>query len=56
MEETRYKIVRKYQDINHPDHDKVIASGLTKEETKKHCQDPETHEKGVWFDCFQKED
>lgn len=47
-----YKIVRKYRDTNHPDHDKVIAEGLTLEEAKEHCKDPSTSEKGVWFDAF----
>lgn len=54
MDET-YRIVRKYRDMNHPDHNKEIASGLTLQEAKAHCQDPDTHEKGVWFDVFYEE-
>lgn len=52
---TSYKIVRKYQDSRHPDHNKVIKSGLTLKEAKEHCQDPDTKESGVWFDCFTEE-
>jgi hypothetical protein len=50
-----YKIVRKYADSTHPDHNKRIASGLTLEEAQKHCCDPTTSEKGVWFDCYYEE-
>lgn len=50
-----YKIVRKYKDSNHPDHDKEIATDLTREEAKEHCKDPCTCEKGVWFDVFYEE-
>ncbi len=53
--ETTYKIVRKYRDTNHPDHDKVIDTGLTLEEARKHCSSEDTCEKGVWFDCFYEE-
>ena len=54
-EETTYRIVRFYQDVNHPDHHKEIDSGLTKAEAKEHCQDPDSCEKGVWFDGFEEE-
>ena len=50
-----YKIVRKYANANHPDHNKEIDSGLTLAEAQEHCKDPSTHEKGVWFDCFYEE-
>ena len=56
MDEKTYKIVRKYKDMNHPDHDKEIKTGLTREEAKEHCKDPDTKEDGVWFDCFYEED
>jgi hypothetical protein len=49
-----YKIVRKYKD-SHPDHNKVIARGLTLEEAQAHCNDLKTEEKGVWFDCYYEE-
>jgi hypothetical protein len=51
-----YKIVRKYADFNHPDNDMVVDEGLTLEEAQEHCSDPDTSEKGVWFDSFYKED
>jgi hypothetical protein len=55
MDDTTYKIVRKYKDENHPDHNKVIDTGLTRDEAQKHCSDPSTQEKGVWFDAFYEE-
>jgi len=54
-DEATYKIVRKYKDDNHPDHNKVIAEGLTRAEAQAHCKDPESKEDGVWFDCFYEE-
>lgn len=50
-----YEIVRKYRDNNHPDHNKVIKTGLTLKEARKHCSSEETHEPGVWFDAFYEE-
>ena len=55
-DDTTYKIVRKYSDSNHPDHNIVIKTGLTLEEAQDHCKNPDTHEQRVWFDCFYKED
>jgi hypothetical protein len=49
-----YRIVRKYRE-NHPDHNKVIDTGLTLEQAQAHCNDPATSEKGVWFDCYYEE-
>lgn len=54
MSET-YRITRKYLDNSHPDHNEVIRTGLTLEEAQEHCNDPSTHEKGVWFDCYYEE-
>jgi len=51
-----YKIVRKYRDLSHPDHNKEIDTGLTLEEAQAHCKDPTTSEKGVWFDGYYEED
>lgn len=48
-----YEIIRFYQDSSHPDNGKLIDSYLTLEEAKKHCNDPNTSESGVWFDGFQ---
>lgn len=50
-----YKIVRFYQDDSHPDHRKVIKTGLTLEEAQDHCNDEDTHEPGVWFDGYTEE-
>jgi hypothetical protein len=56
-----YTVTRKYQ--NHPD--KVIETGLTLEEAKAHCKDPETSSStcthddeegmGNWFDAYEEE-
>lgn len=54
--ETTYQIVRFYKDDNHPDHRKVIATGLTRAEAQAHCKDESTQEKGVWFDGFEEEE
>jgi hypothetical protein len=51
-----YKIIRKYRYQNHEDNDKVIDTGLTLEEAKEHCKDPDSHEEGVWFDAFYEEE
>ena len=47
-----YKIVWKYRDPNHSDHNKVVAEGLTLEQVRAHCSDESTHKAGVWFDCY----
>lgn len=49
-----YQIVRLYQDENHSDHRKVIASDLTLEEAQEHCKRDDTHGDG-WFDGFQEQ-
>jgi hypothetical protein len=54
MSET-YKIKRSYFDENHPDNSKVIKTGLTLEEAKDHCCDPNSRVVGVYFDCFTAE-
>ena len=51
-----YKIIRFYSDDSHPDHRKVIKTGLTKGEAQAHCESPDTMEDGVWFDGFESED
>jgi hypothetical protein len=30
----------------------IVKPSVTLEEAEKHCNDPATHEPGVWFDCF----
>jgi hypothetical protein len=54
MSDATYRIVRKYRDTNHPDHNKEIDSGLSLAQAQKHCQDPDTSGDG-WFDCFYEE-
>jgi hypothetical protein len=53
-EEKTYCIVRKYRDMNHTDHNKEIDSGLTLEEAREHCSDPDTSGDG-WMDVFYEE-
>jgi len=62
-----YKIVRFYQNINHPK--EVLETGLSFEEAQEHCNDPETssstcekpeniartEEMGDWFDGYYEE-
>jgi len=48
---TTYKIIRfRFEGSN-----TTIKTGLTLEEAKEHCNDPETSGEG-WFDGFNKEE
>lgn len=55
----RYKIIRQRFNGNHT----TIKKGLTLEEAKVHCQDPETSgstcsdmkKRGMWFDSYTEE-
>ena len=47
---SKYKIYRFYQKENKQA--KLIKSGLTLEQTQKHCQDPTTEKTGEWFDGY----
>lgn len=49
-----YKIVRFMFDEGHPDHRKIIATGLTLEEAQEHCNSDDTHGDG-WFDGYEEE-
>jgi hypothetical protein len=49
-----YKIVQYHFDENHPNHRKVIKTGLTLEEAQEHCSDESTHGDG-WFDGYTEE-
>lgn len=65
--EETYCIVRFYKDAGHKR--TIIKTGLTLQEAKEHCSDPETDSKtstqafpagalenqGPWFDGFEKE-
>jgi hypothetical protein len=53
--EPTYSIVRFHADSNHPDHRKVIDTGLTLDEAQAHCQDEDSRESGVWFDGYTEE-
>lgn len=62
-----YEVVRFYQDLSVAN--EVIETGLTLEEAKEHCQDPETSSRtctseegrartsefGEWFEGFREE-
>jgi len=51
---TTYKIIRFYAASNKSS--KVQKTGLTLEEAQAHCSLESTHEAGVWFDGYTKED
>ena len=44
-----YKIVRFYYPTQNKEK-RIIERGLTLEEAQKHCQDPKTAKKGVYFE------
>lgn len=52
--ERTYKIIRLYVEEGHPDHRKVIRTGLTLDEARAHCNDPSTRT-DEWFDGFEEE-
>ncbi len=49
----KYSIIRFYSKVNKQA--RVIKTGLTLKEVKKHCNDPATEKKGEWFDGYAKE-
>ena len=56
-----YYVRRFYADVAHPEHRRVIATGLSLDEAQKHCQDPETSYRDpdgelVWFDGYDDEE
>jgi hypothetical protein len=53
-DETTYKIVRFCEDETDPRHRETIATGLTLEEAKEHCNRDDTHGEG-WFDGYDEE-
>lgn len=54
MDEDTYEIFRSYHpSLNKPT--EVIKSGLTLDEAKEHCSDPDTHVEGEYFDGYRKE-
>ena len=58
-ETATYRIRRFCFNSGHPDHHRVMATGLTLEEAQAHCQDEDTHgvddERGQWFDGYDEE-
>ena len=50
-----YCIVRYFADSRHPEHRTIIEKGLSLEEAQEHCNSPDTHEEGVWFDGYTEE-
>lgn len=59
MSEPTYKIIRFYRDETHPENGKVVNTGFTLAQAKRHCQDPASRKDGpqgnVWFDGFTQE-
>lgn len=49
--EPTYRIVRKFWQAE----DEEQATGLSLEEARKWCRNPDTREAGKWFDCYEKE-
>ena len=54
----KYKIVRRFENRNR--RSKVIKTGLTLAEARKHCNDPATRKESTddqygWFDSYRKE-
>jgi hypothetical protein len=49
-----YKIVCKHFDMNHPDHNKLITSGLTLEQAQACCSSERTHGDG-WMYVYYEE-
>ena len=47
-----YKIMRYYKGNRKP---RTIKKGLTLEQAKRHCRDPKTEKKGIYFDGYTKE-
>jgi hypothetical protein len=48
-----FKIRRSYAPhLNRPAEDVEGMDGLTEDEAMKHCRDPESREKGEWFDLY----
>ena len=51
-----YQVTRCYADDSHPDHRKVIRTGLTYDQAREHCRQEDTREEGVWFDAWSESD
>lgn len=51
----KYKIIRFYAKESHPEHRKIIKTGLTLKEAQAWCKRKDTHKKGVWFDGYDEE-
>jgi len=51
----KYKIVRFYKDTKNIFNHAVIKKNLTLKQAQAHCNNPETHETGVWFDGYVKQ-
>lgn len=58
-DEPTYRIRRFCFNDEHPDHRRVIKTGLSLEDAQAHCNDPSTQgeddERGQWFDGYDEE-
>ena len=64
MNAPTYQITRLYTDENHPEHRRVVRTGLTLRAAQLHCRREDTHEfevdgmgikgKVIWFDSYDK--
>ncbi len=54
MDDATYSIIRFYAP-NQNKENEVIQTGLTLDEAKAHCNNPDTREAGVYFDGFTEE-
>lgn len=60
-DDTTYQIIRFHFDEDHPDHRKVIDTGLTLAEAQEHCRSDDTRggstaDGSAWFDGYEQED
>lgn len=50
---TKYNIIRFYADDKKPS--KIIKSGVSLSEARKHCNRIDTYKPGIWFDGYREQ-